>query len=356
VADIVRSAVPRREWGPVEPVINVANGMLDWSTHKLVPHDWTAYSSTQLPVKWNPDAECKEFDAWLAEVVPPDCVELAWEIIGYLAYSGNPLHTAIMLMGTGRNGKGTFLRVVKSLLGERNIATATLAGLTGNRFTPATLHGKLANIAGDIDATYLESTAMFKAITGDDMIYAEHKHGQPFTFTPWAVPVFSANKVPASADTTAGYLSRWLILPFPNSFEGSEDRTVDARLSAELPGILASAVRRLPGLLARGQWVESLTALDAKAEFNRRVDQVRYWLSECTERYPSEAWAKRSDLYEAYKRWTVRDGGKPVRASEFYDRLNGAGYAGVKLDDGARVYRGLKITDQAHFTVADYMR
>lgn len=263
--------------------------------------------------------------------MPADCVELAWQIIAYLLYSGNPLHSAIMLVGSGRNGKGTLLRVIKALIGEENIGSASLADMAEHKFAIAPLFGKLANIAGDIDPIYLERTGHFKEFTGGDLMKAEFKGRDLFFYTPWAVHIFSANKIPASADTTAGYLSRWVILPFPNSFEGREDCTLDSRLAIELPGILATALRRLPGLLSDGQFRTSKSATDAKDEFSHRVDQVRAWLHDCTEKisedpkYPNSTGVLRTDLYTFYKGWCVRDGGKAVRASEFYDRLIAAG-------------------------------
>jgi putative DNA primase/helicase len=136
-----------------------------------------------------------------------------------------------MLVGTGRNGKGTFLRVMNALLGPENITASSLNDIVSVRFTTASLFGKIANIAGDIDATYLESTATFKAITGQDQIQAEHKGRPRFDFTPWCVPVFSANKIPANADVTVGYMSRWLVIEFPNDFTGREDRRLDEKLT-----------------------------------------------------------------------------------------------------------------------------
>jgi hypothetical protein len=64
------------------------------------------------------------------------------------------------------------------------------------RFVAANLFGKLANIAGDIDSKHLEETARLKA-----------KFRNSFEFTPFAVPMFSANKFPGSADVTVGYFS-----------------------------------------------------------------------------------------------------------------------------------------------------
>ena len=360
IENVVSAFAPRIDSEPVGQYVNVTNGLLDWRAGMLYGHTPDVLSTVQMSVPWIADAVCPEFDKWLRQVLPADCTELAWELIGYLCYSGNPLHIAVMLVGSGRNGKGTFLRVITAILGKANTTAVSLADLVSNRFRAAKLFGRTANIAGDIDATYLENTALFKAITGEDQITAEHKLKDPFDFTPWAVPVFSANKVPAASDTSAGYLSRWLVLPFPNSFEGREDRTIGAKLQAELPGIMAAGLRRLPALLDRGQFSvgTSASACEAKADFARRVDQVRYWVHECCRTWVpavGEPGISRTELYEPYKRWVIRDKGKALKAGEFYDRLEAAGVPYVRNAAG-RWFYGIAVTDPCQLSTLDYMR
>ena len=344
--DLIRADSPRITCDPITDLINFRNGLLDWRTGQLRPHTPDVLSTVQLAVNWTPDATCPEFTRFLTEVVPIDMAPVVWELIGYLMYSGNPLHKAVMLMGSGRNGKGTFLRAVVSLLGERNITAASLHDLVSTRFTTASLFGKLANIAGDIDPTYLESTAVFKAITGQDQISAEHKGRDRFDFTPWAVPVFSANEIPASADTTVGYLSRWLAVPFPNSFLGREDRGMDAKLHAELPGIAAKAIPALRQLMDRGDFDRPESGQAAYDEFVRRVDQVRAWINDSCELEPgpheanAHPFVNRIELYQKYKQWCSRDGHKPLQAAKFYDRVAAAGATPIKIM-GTRGYRGI---------------
>jgi len=345
--DIARHRSPTIASEPVERWVNFRNGLLDWRAGVLADHTPDARSTVQLAVEWDPEARCPAFERFVAEIVAPDVVETVWELVGYLMYSGNPLHKAVMLTGTGRNGKGTFLRAMVALLGRANCTAASLHDLVNTRFTTASLFGKLANIAGDIDGGHLENTAVFKAITGGDMISAEHKNRDRFDFTPWAVPAFSANKIPSSADTTIGYLSRWLVINFPNDFTGRENRGLDQllRAPAELAGVAARGLRALPGLLERGDFAETESSRAAREEFARRVDQVRAWLDDCAEIGPGLPFAPRTELYQAYQRWAARDGHRPVRAAEFYDRLEAAGGEPAK-QAGTRGFRRVKVLDQ----------
>ena len=335
---------------PQPRYINVPNGMLDWASGEMLGHSPDYRSTVQLPVEYHPEAICGAFEKWLAEVLPPDCYEstcdsegFIWEVIGYTMYSGNPLHAAVLLYGKGRNGKGTLIRVLKALLGERNCSAVGLHELTENRFRTATLYGKLANLAGDLDSRWIANTAAFKAITGGDLVQAEHKFGHPFEFTPWAFPFYSANKAFGSADSSEGWVSRWTVVPFPNTFDDDPDRGLDAVLAApdELRGVMARGVRALPALMARGRFLQPESVIAAKTAFIEASDAVRSWVGEyCTLDF--DAWTPRAKLYSIYQSRACMDGSKTLGAREFYNRIEQIGGIVAAKRDGVRGFRGIR--------------
>ena len=331
---------------PVPRFINVRNGMLDWRSGELFDHDPGYYSTVQLPVEWVPDAECPNFDLFAKEVMADDAIDYLWEILGYLVYSGNDLHRAVLFHGDGGNGKGTLLRVITALLGKHNTSSVTLADITEGKFEVAELYGKIANLAGDIDATYLKSTAKFKAITGQDKLAAQRKYAQPFQFTCWAVPVFSANKLWRSSDNSSGYHRRWTLLSFPHTFTAAADPTLSDRLIQDLPGILVRAVQGLQALMARGDFALPASARDEKDAFELASDQVREWLEDdpaIQSADPSNTVASVSaaDAYNAYRAWAQDNGTGMVAAREFRQRLANIGYT-LKKSGTMRIY-GLMI-------------
>jgi D5 N terminal like/Family of unknown function (DUF5906) len=250
--DVVRARSPRINSEPIPEIINFRNGLYDWHTDTLHSHAPDVLSTVQLPVRWNPAADCPQFDTFLRQVVAIDMIPTVWELIGYLMYSGNPLHKAVMLMGSGCNGKGTLLRVLTALLGARNVTSVSLHDLANTRFTTVSVFGKIANIAGDIDATYLESTARFKAITGQDTISAEHKGRDRFDFSPWAVPVFSANKIPPSSDVPSATSPDGSSSPSPMT--SPERRTAPSPSSCALPPNCPASLPR-PCPHSDGSWL-----------------------------------------------------------------------------------------------------
>ncbi|MEA2523797.1 MAG: putative primase/helicase, partial [Thermomicrobiales bacterium] len=223
---------------PADPdtaVLNVQNGLLGWRTGRLAPHTPAHPSTIRIPVAWNPTARCPRIAAFLAQVLAPDAREFVLEIAGYALYAGNPFRKAILLLGPGGNGKSTFLRLVSALLGTTNIANVSLHTLQSQRFAVAQLRGKLANIAGDLDARPVEGSDVFKQLTGGDRLYAERKYEAPFAFTSFALPLFSANQAPPSSDQTEAWFDRWLVVAMTRRFgDGDQGSRPDPELSTKL--------------------------------------------------------------------------------------------------------------------------
>jgi P4 family phage/plasmid primase-like protien len=345
-SDVVSARAWEITCEPVHEYLNCRNGMVDWKTGEIHPHDPAYFSTVQFPFDW-PDRveECPMFDRFLTDLLEPDYVELVWEMIGYLLYSGNPRQQAFMLYGEGNNGKGTLLRLLTAMLGKSNIATESLTSLSSNRFSTINLFGKIANIAGDMDATFQTETAMFKSLTGEDMVAAEHKYGSRFNFSCWAVPVFSINKIPGSADTTHGYLRRWLMIKFERSLTPEEIIPgFSDLLIAEIPGIAQKAIGHLRKVMMNGFKKDGKIA-DGLEEFAKAVDQVRLWVDECCRPMPIDPPYRRprTEVYRAYKAWAAENGTGILRASEFYARLRNAGYNTEKKIGGVWYVEGLEV-------------
>jgi P4 family phage/plasmid primase-like protien len=347
----LRGIIAIIEPAPQPHFINVQNGHLDWQTGNLNPHDPEALSTVQLNTMWNPKAECPIIESWLSEVLPADLLAptndspgFIWEVIGYLCMSGNQLHKAVLLLGSGRNGKGTFLRLIHALLGDKNVSQVDIHSLMSNRFRVADLFGKVANIAGDIDGSYLESTAMFKAITGGDRVTAERKYGQPFSFEPFAVPVYSANNVFGTPDTSTGYMSRWLVIPFPNEFLGKEDRNLDAVLQQpeQIEGMLVKSVSGLRALIERGNFTTPPSITEAFDKFADASDPVRAFMRDVSQ--PADDFVSRDKVWRVYEVWASENGQKHhLSRTKLYDRLEAAGWS-QKKTGGTRGFAGRTLT------------
>lgn len=313
---------------PNDRYVSLPSGLFDFTTGDVVPHDPDALVTYQLEVDPEFHAPTPEFDKFLADVLHPGDVDRVLDILAYLLRPGNPLQRAVLLTGSGRNGKSVMLGLVESIICRQSMAAVPLQRL-GTRFAAARLYGKAINLVGEIDGGHVENTSAFKQMTGGDPVDMDVKNAQAFTAHVWAVPVFSANQIPTSADTSDGYLRRWEIVEFPNTFDGSDTAITD-RLHAERAAIAGKLLRRAA---ASAFTIRTSEPGDrAKATFARRSDAVRSWLSE-TE---LSGFVARKDAYTAYRSWVEDSGGKhPLTRNRFCERV-------AAVLGAAKVVRGVR--------------
>ncbi len=309
---------PPRRW------INTRSGLLDWQSGELSSHSDEIPSAVQVPHRWNPGATCPNIGRFLEQVLPDGSVDTMFEIIGYSLYAGNPLSKAVLLVGPGGNGKSVLLRLVKALAGSANTSAVPLQALAENRFAAAELYGRLANICGDLDARAIKRTDLFKQITGGDQVMAERKYGQPFSFTSYALPLFSANEPPITSDQSDAWFDRWIVIPMDRRFRGTDtdDPHIERRLHTEdeLEGLLAASIAGLRRLMARGRFEPGEHINAAGDAYRDRLDSVRAFVGEeCI--LADRAWVPRSALYAHYRKWSSDNGRLSVQSATFNDRL-----------------------------------
>jgi len=243
---------------PPHTVINLANGVLDLASGTLFSHTPAIRTTLQLPVHYDPHADCPQWDAFFAAVLPPDVVaaSVIWQLLGSLLLPSTDAHQAVLLSGPGGNGKGALLAAIRAFLGARNVSSLNLDQIAHERFAAAQLFGKLANICDDLSSRHLSDTSLFKRIVGGDPILADRKHREPITFRPFARLLFSANEYPQSADASSGFYDRWVVIPCTQAFRGQRGEiarhVLDAQLAApqELSGVLNRALAALPSARA----------------------------------------------------------------------------------------------------------
>jgi putative DNA primase/helicase len=314
-------------------LLNVRNGMLDLATGTLKPHDPSYLSSTQLAVDWDPRATCPTYDRWLRDTIGDQADDLEEVTSTMLDPSRTPTK-AVFLFGPSRSGKSTYLRIMQAVAGPENMSAVTLHQLAANRFAAANVYGKILNCAADLSSAHIEDLSIFKMMTGEDPIQADRKFGTQFAFVNRALFAFSANELPTVSESSRAYVERIKPFEFPKSFAGREDPTIEARMMAELPGILVRWVRAWQRLTERGAPLQ--TDERVRKEFEIRSDRVRQWVAEAcvvqavlpggpavlpgSELPMSMATTKRQ-LAQAFNRWAEQNNGSRMGERKIIDRL-----------------------------------
>ncbi len=338
-------------------LINVRNGMLDWRTGELHPHDPKHLSTIQIAADYAPETRCEELDKFFADVFPPDCVALAEEFVGYLLIPDTRLQKAFIAVGSGGNGKGTFLKLLTSLLGKENVSTLDIHTLEDDKFATASLVGKLANIHHDLSRKQLESTSRFKTLVSGDPISGEKKFKDGFTFRPFARLVFSANEFPRSEDKTNAYFRRLIFVEFPNSFSGAAGEVLDYdRVLMRTPGFMSALLNRGIAGLRRLMEVNRFSVSETS---NRTIEQYK---RECNSAYDfvqefchmeEWGWIPRNEMYQKYDGWCRDNGLKPMSSKNFVNGIRDTkGIKEVKRE-GVRGWLGISWANGAPRTSAD---
>lgn len=199
------------------------NGIYCLTDKTLQPYTPDIIVTNKIDFDYNPDAECEIVDKTLSKLAcgDPEIIKLLEEAVGYTFFRRNELRKAFMLTGEKKNGKSTFLAMIKTLLGDDNTAALDLKELN-LQFSPASLFGKLANIGDDISDEFITNPAIFKKIVSGDRIRGEFKGQKEFFFDPYCKLFFSANNIPRIKDKSGAVIDRLIIIPFNARFDKND--------------------------------------------------------------------------------------------------------------------------------------
>lgn len=321
---------------------------------ELQPDD---YALTQLPVEYDPSAEYGEWASLVEEWVEDDKADALQEYVGYCLHIGDmPIHRAALLVGSGANGKGTFLAVVRALLGSENTSSTELQTLANKEDAVADFHGSLANIDDDLSTRKLGAgIGMFKKLVAGDYVRARPLYKSGFEFRATGKHLYAANEVPqveVPADDDA-FWRRWLIITFPNYYpSGERDTELRDQLtkSNALSGVLNWAIEGWHRLLDQEHFTnEERSAYDKRKRWQARGDSVDMFVSEHVKRDEDAPRMSTGEVYRIYKTWCRENDEEPVRQQQFTNTLKeeNVGYKKHRIDGTSTLgYRSLGLSDE----------
>jgi len=274
---------------------------------------------------------------------------LLFEVIGYVFYTGSyPFNKAVMLVGEGSNGKSTYLALLKSILGSRNITSITLQEIESNRFAGAELFGKMANIYADLPNEMLRQSGKFKILTGEDYVCFDRKYSRKrICFTNYAKLIFSCNTLPVVQDTSLAFWRRWIVVEFPNQFPDNPKFKEEVVRHGEIPSLIALSILAFRRVLERGMFSYQEKATDYKEVWMRRVEPVYDFLRFLEERgygaRDANSRVEEKELYNIYTNYheTFRED-STLPKKTFTERLESYGIY-KKRTSGKRYYVGIAL-------------
>lgn len=330
--------------------IPVANGVLRYEKGgwTLNPYQREDYRRIRLPVGYDSQATCPRFERFLEEVFDgtpdiKDRARLILEFLGLSMTSSTEYEKALMLVGSGGNGKSVLVRVLEAMVGSRNRSAVQLKQLE-NRFQRAHLDGKIVNIMTELSEGAEVPDAEVKAIISGEPITAEHKLRPPFEFFPIAKLWLLTNHLPNTRDLSDGLFRRFSIVTFPNRFDDkpSRDTSLSEKLSAESSGILNYCLRALAGVYERGSLTEPRSSREAVDAWRRDTDQVSMFVEEEMVLEPGASISSK-EAYYTYQEWAKESGIRRLLGRKnFTQRLVNMGVELGKGTGGTRILYGIR--------------
>lgn len=296
---------PREIFNTPKHLINLKNGIYNINTGKIIPHSPKYYFINEIPVEYNPDADCPKIKKFISEVVEEKDINVIQEFIGYCLLRDYPFHKACMFLGSGKNGKSVCIDLIKIFLGEKNVSNKELQELAYDRFASSKLYGKLLNAAADISDAALHQTGKFKTLTGGDTIDAQKKFQDSFNFKNYAKLLYSANTLPKTDDDSYAFYRRWLLINFPNTFEGKKcDPYILDKLTTpeELSGLFNLAMRGLQRLLKNNGFSYSKTVEQTREQYKTLSDPIYSFTQEFISTHTT-GYLLKDDVYGKYIEW-----------------------------------------------------
>ena len=151
--------------------------MLDLETSELLPFGPEYYSRNQIPIAYEPSAECPRFiDGLLGSMLGTEDQSLLQRVIGGFLLPENLPQIVVSIYGEAAAGKSTLANVCAGIIGQENIGGLRLRHV-GNRFEIGRLIGARVLCAPDIPPNFLgdDNAQSLKAMTGGDHLDAELK-------------------------------------------------------------------------------------------------------------------------------------------------------------------------------------
>ena len=327
--------------------LNVDNGTLDLRAGRLRPHRREDLITKLAPVAFDLGAACPTWNGFLDRAMGGDAelVDFLQRMSGYALTGDVGEHVLAFCFGGGANGKSTFLSTIHAMLGD--YASPAPRGLLfrsrGERHPTelASLHGRRFVTCSEIEDGQAFDEALVKDLTGGDAIECRRMREDFWAFQPTHKLFIAGNHKPTVRGDDEGIWRRMRLVPWVVTIpEAERDTLLPQKLRAELPGILAWAVRGCLAWQAKGLGAPASVRAATDA-YRQESDALGEYLR-LTVVFEAGATIARKELRESYEAFCHECGAEPFGAKRFAARLRERSVSDATVRRGARVLDGWK--------------
>lgn len=330
--------------------VNLHNGLFNLETGNLEPHRRELYLTSQLSFDYDPSAECpiwlRCLDRWFmtpSGIPDQSLIMQLQEAFGYSLTADTRYDKSFWLYGEAGTGKSKVLGVLKRLMGSAYIEI-DLGNLHRNDYQLADIPGKrvITCTESDIRAA-VNDRRLLQIISGEEVPVRQIRQ-ETFRVKSLAKIWWAMNNLPPNDDRSKALYRRLIIFPFNNPIPKVEqDRSLEEKLQAELPGIFLWAIAGLQRLQQQGHFTDAQASRDLLEEYRATNDLEASFIEECCETGQGKT-ISANKLYQAYRQWCEENGHLPKSSTGVARDWQRLGYQREKRRDG-NYYIGLALKE-----------
>lgn len=321
------------------------NTMYHWENHaRLLPQEPAALTYADddriswCRLKWKPaPGDCSAWNEFLDRCSDPEAVR------AYVGACFTPEHSdrqALYLKGNGRDGKSTFIRVLRDAMGSGGSAINDMAVTKSERFFLSAIFGKRAVFYGDCRLSTFCKSSPYRAIVSGDPQSIEFKGQAAFTANVQSKLIIGSNLEPQIEDTEADR-SRLILIEVSKS-KNQDDPGWEARLRAQLPAFVHECLRAFQEKCPNGGMIT--LSDETLARIQDATDDYDAPFADLVDRhfeYDPEGQVTLQAFRDAIRNeFDVNDSGRLGKIRRFLERR---GVKRCRVQSGPRFFRGLKL-------------
>lgn len=331
-------------------LLNTPDGIIDLAKFKFMPNDPEKYFTKSTTAKYVKHADFPLWKKFLSEIFGgnEELIRYVQKAVGYSLTGLTDEQCAFFLYGTGRNGKSTFLDIIREIFGDyaSNIQPETIMVRTA----AGAANSDIARLKGARLVTSVEpnegvriNEGLLKQLTGDDIVTARKLYGDEFEFKPEFKLWMATNHKPIIRGTDTGIWRRIHLIPFTVQIpEERIDRKLKEKLLEELDGIFLWCIKGLRMYQSEG--LKKPSAVEqAVNEYRNEMDTISKFLDECTVSAPLQS-VRASELYNIYTKWCEQNGEYKMTNTKFSIEIQKK-FERKKMKNG-NVYCGLDFSEE----------
>lgn len=312
-------------------VVALANGLFHLDSKELRPFSPDVVLRSKASVAFREDAiTCPvidgwSIDEWIRELAnnDPQVEQLFWEIIAALFRPEHPFQKAALLYSpTGSNGKGTFLELLRHLVGVDRVATLSISDF-GEQFLPEALCSAFAVLSDENEVgDFLRKAGAFKAWVTHDWIRINVKYGPARSVKGRGLCVFCVNELPSSKDKSESLYRRFVAIPFLKRYVGADENTAIKNDYVKRPKVLEYVAHKALMMPWFNTFIEPAVCKELLGQIRVENDPVLQFAEEFLPQFKWDLlpWKFSFRLYSAWMRKEVPSG-HPVGIREFTKRM-----------------------------------